>query len=241
MIGLALAAVALGLAGAGHCITMCGGIAGMLCGGITSVKERASVPFILLYNLGRIASYTVIGAIAGAIGASASAFPFGDARIVLRILAAVAALLFGLHLLGVRIGPRVSMPFASWLRPIAARLLPLRTWWQALALGATWGWLPCGMVYGATILAVATGGIASGALVMSAFGLGTLPAMLLVSTVATRISSVSWLRKASGGALILSSVWWGYGIVCATTHNLHDAKNEMPVCAGHARVVPVLH
>jgi sulfite exporter TauE/SafE len=231
VIALLAAAAALGLAGAGHCIGMCGGVAGMLCGG---TKERTSVRFIALYNAGRLFSYAAIGAIAGGIGASASSFPLGDARTALRILAAVVALFVGLGLLGVRIGGRFRSPVIAWLRPIAAKLLPIRSAWQALALGAVWGWLPCGMVYGATVFAVATGTMGGGALVMAIFGLGTLPAMLTVSTIATRISSARWLHHASGVALVLSGVWWSYGVICANTQKVHDGDAEMPVCAGHA-------
>jgi hypothetical protein len=231
MIALLAAAAALGLAGAGHCIGMCGGVAGMLCGG---TKERTSVRFILLYNAGRLLSYAAIGAIAGGIGASASSFPLGDARTALRALAAVVALFVGLGLLGVRIGERFRSPFIAWLQPIAAKLLPIRSAWQALALGAVWGWLPCGMVYGATIFAVATGTVGGGALVMATFGLGTLPALLAVSTIATRISSTRWLRYVFGVALVLSAVWWVYGITCVNTQKLHDGDVETPVCAGHA-------
>lgn len=230
MIALLAAAIALGLAGAGHCITMCGGVVGMVCG---VGKTRAS--YVGLYNLGRVLSYGVIGAIAGAIGESASAFPFGDARILLRIVAGVVAVVIGLHLCGVRVGAKLTAPIATRLRPVAAKLLPLRSAWHALALGAIWGWMPCGMVYGATVIAVATGSIAGGALAMTVFGLGTLPVMLAVGTFATRISSVRWLRLASGSMLILSGLWWGYGIVCAHTQNMHGAPAQIPVCAGHAR------
>ena len=229
MIALLAAAIALGLAGAGHCITMCGGVVGMVCG---VGKTRAS--YLGLYNLGRVLSYAIIGAIAGAIGQSASAFPFGDARIVLRIIAGVVAVVIGLHLCGVRVGAKLTAPVAARLRPIAAKLLPLRSAWHALALGAIWGWMPCGMVYGATVIAVATGSIAGGAIAMTAFGLGTLPVMLAMATFATRISSVQWLRRISGAALVLSSFWWGYGILCAYTQNMHDRHAQIPVCAGHA-------
>jgi len=63
-----------------------------------------------------------------------------------------------------------------WSRP----LLPVTSVTRALGIGAIWGWLPCGMVYGALLLALASGSAAGGAATMLAFGLGTLPNVLAI-------------------------------------------------------------
>ena len=60
---------------------------------------------------------------------------------------------------------------------------------QAFPLGLLWGWLPCGLVYSALVTALASGSAASGALMMLAFGLGTLPNLLLAGLLAARLKA----------------------------------------------------
>ena len=71
----------------------------------------------------------------------------------------------------------------TWLwrriQPLTRRLLPADTLPRALGLGLLWGWLPCGLVYGILLTALLAGDPLSGAAVMVAFGLGTLPNLLL--------------------------------------------------------------
>jgi sulfite exporter TauE/SafE len=180
---------------------MCGGIAGMLCG------KRGDPSHIAAYNAGRIASYALFGAIAGGIGATAASFPLGDMRLGLRIFAAAIAVFAGLRLLG--IVPEGKSTAFRWLRPIAQKLLPIRSPWHALALGAIWGWLPCGMVYAAITLALASETVSGGALVMLAFGAGTLPVMLSIGTLASKLGSLlarPCIRRLSGAALVVSGV-----------------------------------
>jgi sulfite exporter TauE/SafE len=62
-----------------------------------------------------------------------------------------------------------------------------------LALGALWGWLPCGLVYSTLTWALASGHWLNGALVMISFGLGTLPALLFISLQQERL--ISWLKQ----------------------------------------------
>jgi sulfite exporter TauE/SafE len=203
-------ALALGIAGSAHCAAMCGGIASVLCAGAPRVR------FIAAYNLGRVASYAVFGALAGFFGDFARA-PFGDLRLGLRILAAIVVTLVGLRLLGLTRATNfiegIGSPLFKLMRPLASKLLPVRTTTHALLLGAIWGWLPCGMVYAAATLALASGRWSSGALVMAMFGLGTLPAMLVLSTFASRVTRLmdrprfgTQLRRIAGSALIVSSV-----------------------------------
>jgi hypothetical protein len=66
------------------------------------------------------------------------------------------------------------------LEPVGRRWLPVRHAGQAFLLGLVWGWLPCGMVYAALAMALASGSAAGGAATMLAFGLGTLPTLLTV-------------------------------------------------------------
>src|SRR5690606_34575209 len=74
------------------------------------------------------------------------------------------------------------------IRPWSRPLIPATTPLKAGALGVLWGWLPCGMVYGALLLALATGSVAKGAATMAAFALGTMPALVLVAFAARSVT-----------------------------------------------------
>jgi sulfite exporter TauE/SafE len=91
------------------------------------------------------------------------------------------------------------------LQPLAVRLTPGWSLAQSYAAGAVWGWLPCGLVYGALALAAASGDPLRGALGMAAFGLGTLPWLLAAGALAARLRA--WLsarafRLAAGGIVL---------------------------------------
>ncbi len=78
------------------------------------------------------------------------------------------------------------------LQPVSRHVLPVISPWQALGLGALWGWLPCGMVYAVLLRALASGSPGEGALMLAAFGLGTLPNLLAIGAVVTHTRN--WLQ-----------------------------------------------
>jgi len=179
-----------GLLGGGHCMAMCGGIVSAL-----SLPSDPQQPLWLnriLYNVGRIGSYATVGALAGMLGSASGLL--GQLPLVQGILHIVANLiLIGLGLYVAGISPliihleRLGSPVWRYLQPLVRQLLPIRQPWQAIAVGAVWGWLPCGLVYTAAISALATASAQEGALVMLAFGLGTLPNLLILSVATSRI------------------------------------------------------
>ena len=87
--------------------------------------------------------------------------------------------------------------------------MPPRHAGQALALGALWGWLPCGLVYGMLAAAAGAGSAGGGAAVMAAFGLGTAPAMIGVAWASGRGSGVltAKRKRALGWLLVLFGAW----------------------------------
>jgi len=184
-----LMALLAGLMGGVHCVGMCGGIvaATALQGG---APQRTGI--LLGYNLGRIASYALAGALAGLIGSAAFlADDLLPVQRILYVLAQVMLILVGLYLAGlnqsvVRIehaGARLWQRVQPWL----GRLLPIRSPTQAVLAGALWGWLPCGLVYSLLITALASGSASNGALIMALFGLGTLPNLLAMGWAAVRV------------------------------------------------------
>jgi uncharacterized protein len=202
-----------GLLGGGHCVGMCGGIVGAL--SMQGPGNRPGWMLHLGYNTGRVASYAMAGAIAGAVGSlSLLAGPTLPLRQVLYVLANLMLVAMGLYLIGMR-GSLAWVERAGqgvWRRvqPLTARFLPARSVAQALPLGFLWGWLPCGLVYSALVSALATGSPVKGAAAMLAFGLGTLPNLLLAGYVFARFRGFAQapaMRLASG-LLVL-----GFGVV----------------------------
>lgn len=210
--GSLLAAFAVGVLGGVHCLGMCGGIVGAI-----SVSHAGSAsatwPRLLAYNLGRISSYVIAGALAGLLGAALlGSLPQGQR--VLELLAAVFLILLGLYLAGwwpvlarlERLGGTV------WKRiePLGRRFIPVRHAGQAFVVGGLWGWLPCGLVYSVLVWTLSAGSAANGALLMAAFALGTLPNLMLMGLFAARLARLvrnELLRQGAGALLIAYGVW----------------------------------
>lgn len=200
-----------GLLGGGHCVGMCGGIVGAVSMALPGARPR--IRFMLAYNAGRMASYVAVGVLAGWLGASSlmlnHIFPIEK---LLYLLASLMLVVLGLYLAGLWQGVLVLEKAGSllWqrLQPLSRKLLPLRSLHQAFALGLLWGWLPCGLVYSVLVAALATGSVAQGGLLMLAFGLGTLPALLAMGMAAVRLKTFLQhvLVRRLSGLLVL-----GYG------------------------------
>ena len=172
-----------GLLGGVHCLGMCGSIVGIFTTQLP--KHRARWPFHLAYSIGRIASYTLAGALVGTVGRAGMLMR--DAVPVQHLLFALSSLMLvmlGLYLAGlwgaVRRMENLGSGLWKHLRPFTTKLLPVNTVPRALALGGLWGWLPCGLVYSVLVTSLASGSTAQGALIMAAFGLGTLPNLLVI-------------------------------------------------------------
>lgn len=216
-IALALGGLASGL----HCAGMCGGIAA----GFSLLHKEEIWKRQLAFNAGRITSYAVAGAIAGALG-SAGAYAAGalPAQTLTLLFASVFALLAGIYLAGYGFPlarlEKLGLPIWRQVQPFAARFLPARTLPQSYAAGLAWGWLPCGLVYGALAAAVFAGGALEGAVAMAGFGLGTLPWLLAAGVFAAKVRAAVKLRAAGGmllialGGLGLARSAYGLAIYC---------------------------
>lgn len=211
-------AFVVGLLGGVHCVGMCGGIVAALTFGLPPERRRgvgSTLPFLLAYNGGRIASYTVAGAIMGGAGMLiARLLPVQTAQRVLLALAGLFMVAMGLYLAGWWMGlgrlERAGGVLWRRLEPLGRRLMPVRHPVQALALGLLWGWLPCGLVYSTLVWAVSSGGAWQGGALMLAFGLGTLPNLLLMGVAAGAIARAARdarVRQVAGGAVLLFGLW----------------------------------
>lgn len=208
-----LAAFLVGLFGGVHCVGMCGGIVGALSFSLPEqARERFGtlLPYVINYNVGRLMSYTLAGALVGGVGAlAANMVALHQAQTILRMLAGVFMVAMGLYLGGWWYGmsrlERLGGKAWRVIEPLGRRLLPVRHPGQALAMGIVWGWLPCGMAYSALIWAVSAGSAREGALLLLSFGLGTLPNLILMGVLAGKLTAL--LRrpgvKQTAGALVV--------------------------------------
>jgi hypothetical protein len=234
MTSLVVAAFLLGLFGSAHCVAMCGGVAGALSGGLVRIGKRGRpARATFAYNVGRIAAYAALGALVGALGYVADRIPyFGEARIALRLGAGIMLVLAGLYITGAlrryAMIERLGAPIWSRVRPIAIRMHATESTFAKLAVGALWGLMPCGLVYAGFGLALASGSIATGALVMLAFGLGTAPAMITTGLASARIANLlgtrAWMRRAAGALIVL------FGLVDVAS-SVASFTQPAPICA----------
>lgn len=213
-----LAAFLVGLMGGVHCVGMCGGIVGALSFGLPDdlrQQPRRMLPYLLAYNLARITSYTVAGALLGGISAlTMQLVAINQLQQILLIFAGIFMILLGLYVGGWwRLLLRVEQAGGViWRRiePLGRRFLPVRSVAQAFLLGLVWGWLPCGLVYSVLIWAIASGGPVQGGLLLFSFGLGTLPNLLAMGLFAATLSRwvrYPWVRWLAGGVIIGLGVW----------------------------------
>ena len=219
-----------GLLGGVHCAGMCGGIVSAL--GMMQQKpvthalkipvkvEGGTVPVsatgsafsaVAAYNLGRILTYSLLGALSGGVGSVAwlmqSMLPIQQTAFFLSNLLVV---LMGLYVIGFK---RIGAMAESWgkhlwqhIRPVATARLTGSGFVNSVLAGSLWGLVPCGMVYAALSAALVSGGWYQGTLLMLAFGLGTLPNLMLLGLSGQwlgRISRNRWVRLLAGSLIIL--------------------------------------
>jgi sulfite exporter TauE/SafE len=210
-------AFALGLAGAGHCLGMCGGIASAL-----SMGERNSLGTTLAYHGGRIGSYTLLGALLGFLAGS---LHFASWALALRYLAGFLLVAMGLYIgnwwRGLAILERGGAIVWRPIQRLGAKWLPLQHWRQGLALGLCWGLMPCGLIYSSLAWAATAQSPLASATLMLVFGLGTLPAMLATSLGAQHLQM--FLRK-RGLKLIIALLLILSGLISlylTASHGVH--------------------
>lgn len=210
-----------GLLGGTHCVGMCGGIVGALTVQIPGAVQR-QWPIHLAYNLGRIATYILLGAAMGALGTVG--LLFNDVlpiQLALYVLANLMLIALGLYLTGFTalLAPVERLGHRIWRRvqPLTRRFLPARSPLQALPLGMLWGLVPCGLIYSVLATALVTGSATRGAALMAAFGLGTLPNLLLAGLLFKRLRDVTRNSKVRYAAGLLVLAFGVFGLVLAPT------------------------
>lgn len=211
-----------GLLGSGHCFGMCGGLAAGL-GSLpvpndsnanTQLQAKPRASSAVLFNIGRILSYAGLGLLSAWILASLGhTLNIPKWSMILRFVTAVMIFLIGVQFLfnwqALAVIERMGAKVWKLILPIAVRASSLPGGTGRLLLGLCWGLLPCGLVYSVLLTAAAAGSPISGATVMLAFGVGTLPSMMGMSLAAPALAALlsdKWTRKLMGAALILLAV-----------------------------------
>ncbi len=175
----------LGLLGTGHCVGMCGPL-------IVAIPARVG-PFRaqVYYHLGRVATYTLVGVIFGALGGALGQLKvLVHLQVALGAAAAVFLLLFGLERIGLVRGPAFLQNVATASlggRGLLRRLLASQRPMSMLPVGLMLGLLPCGLSYAAFARALPAGGPVEGGALVLAFALGTVPGLLVLGTAASKI------------------------------------------------------
>ena len=225
-----------GLAGSFHCVGMCGGFACAV--GTDPRGRRATVTRHLIYNSGRVTAYCLLGIVAGVLGMNlighndSGTNHVAVAQRLLSTTSGVLMLFIGMRFLGFfrHIGNYkpgyISQMIISGLRDLLKVPSPA----VPLVFGIFNGFLPCPLVYAFVVLAGATGGPLSGALVMMVFGLGTYPAMLLMGGIGTQIRSdwrILGVRIAGMFIVILGLITLMRGALLSANHSDSLLRNAL--------------
>jgi sulfite exporter TauE/SafE len=169
----------------GHCLGMCGPLV-MMIGARFGGHGRPVVAYHLLYHSARVAVYALLGAGVGGLGLILGSWLHHLAGVI-SLSFGVGVVLFGLGYLGWSL-PRQAEGRGAWINRAMTSALQRGGPLGVLSLGALNGLLPCGLVYGALLMAGSTGKPFSAALGMVVFGAGTLPALLVAGLGAGMLS-----------------------------------------------------
>ena len=213
-----------GLLGAGHCISMCGGITAALA--FASPRADRRLAIIFTYNCGRIFSYLCVGAVFGLLGSTLTQQNMLDLSPILRSIAGMMLILMSFYLTQIYMGLTYLEKLGGYvwrfLQPYGEKFFPVTSVYQALPLGIIWGWLPCGLVYSMLALATTQANSLNGALVMLAFGLGTLPAVFIGGLAGERIKAIIANRRFRQIAALMLFIFGCWTIVGAWQHSHHS-------------------
>lgn len=171
-----------------HCVGMCGPYVALCTARIAPAGSTTGqgLSLRLIFNAGRLVTYMVIGLLAGGFGQIALAISErAGLRGIIALVAGVVTLLFGLALLGwirdpSRLVARSGLDVL--IRGGSREAFRAPRWVSAVLLGALQGFLPCALVYAAASRAAFAGSPLGGAWIMLIFGLGTVPAIFIISS-----------------------------------------------------------
>ena len=182
--------------GLSHCVGMCGPIVSAFSAQQKQIHGTVTFP-LLIYQVGRISTYVILGVILAAIGSSLQLAAIGQGwQVGLSIFIGLVMLFIALNLMGVLSGLRwlESAILAKWVGQRISQLMQSSHPAAPFGLGMANGMLPCGPVYAMALLAATASSPVQGGLIMLTFGIGTLPAMLSMGYLFAKLS-VSFRKR----------------------------------------------
>lgn len=197
----------MGLAGGPHCIAMCGAA----CAGIGKAAGERGSSALWTFQLGRLAGYSALGAVAAASLQGLGWLTTQTA--VMRpvwTMFHVAAMLLGLMLLALA---RQPVWLDATARSVWRKVRTLHASWgrgAPLAIGTLWAFMPCGLLYSALLVAALSGGALEGALTMALFALGSSVSLMVGPWLLLRLrggGAGEWGIRLAGLALVATSGW----------------------------------
>ncbi len=187
--GFIISAITLGFLGSFHCIGMCGAIALSL--PVQHFSGFQRILGIFLYNIGRVITYGVMGAALGSLGGTFNFMGWQQSISILLGLLLIVVFVLAIRNKQIRQSSFFQKHWNNRIINIIAPLFHNKKLYSPFLIGLLNGLLPCGLVYMAIAGAVAMHHTLQGAMFMMSFGMGTLPAMFLVSLTGN-IINVKW-------------------------------------------------
>jgi hypothetical protein len=181
-----------GIAGSFHCIGMCGGFP-IAIGSVPSQTPSRKVFNHLLYNSGRVFTYTFLGIVLGYLSLKINEVkPILNAQVIVSIVAGVFMILIGLQILGMLSERTIPIPgfspFYIFLKKTIASFIGYKSLAAPLCLGIFNGFLPCPLIYAFLFKAATSGSPDKGGMTMLSLGLGTIPTMFILGNLSGIIS-----------------------------------------------------
>lgn len=230
-----LAALLLGFLGSFHCIGMCGPI--VLALPAHAQDKNVRVFSSLLYNLSRVITYSIIGVIFGVLGRGI--YIGGLQQIISIITGALIILFFSFPYLLPKKFSQFSILQYPWFKNAFSNIFKSKNYSAYLSLGILNGLLPCGFVYIALSMAMLEGNILDSMYFMMFFGIGTVPAMFLLSIAGSFVSlnfrnkikkTIPYISIFIGLLLILRGLNLGIPYISPA---MHQSKQETKVDCCH--------
>ena len=224
-----LSALIIGFLGTAHCAGMCGGIVSALTINLRADRQQSfqrMLPYLLAYNLGRLSSYTLAGFLAAWV-AQLFTGSLSLHSSVVQTVSAIFMILLGLYISGwwpvLTQLERVGGKLWQYLEPVGKQWIPIQTPLHAMLVGIIWGWLPCGMVYSMLAYAFSSNNPVDGALIMLAFGLGTLPTLLAIGASAHFLQRIirNPLTRRIAGVIIIAFGLYTLLTTGGHSHHMH--------------------
>jgi sulfite exporter TauE/SafE len=207
------------LGGFGHCIGMCGPIVASY-----AIHSRGEARYVfsflphLLYNAGRITTYSCIGAMMGLTGSFINiAGKLAGFQNAVSIAAGLIMIIMGLSVFWRQSVTAALERHNSFILKAVKVVLEGESSWRYYSLGILLGFLPCGLSYSAFIASAAAGGLPQGMFLSFCFGLGTTPSLLAFGSVITYLSTRMRDRifRAGGIAIVAMGVYFLYRGIAA--------------------------